>query len=561
MKTNRKMNKFKIFSIAFISATAVMQAQDIETAKKAIDAEQYEKAKTMLKSIVQSKPSDGKATFLLGNIYLKQNVEDSAKIFFQRGLSASDDARFNNIGLAQIDLDNGNIAAAQSKFDLVNKEIKKKQVEEYVYMARAFMSISKPNYKSALELLNKAKLVNPNDAQVQLALGDAYFGEKNQNDAYAAYRSAFQNDPTLLRAKMQLGVLLKYAKAYNEAVKGLNEVLAINANYGPAYRELAETHYLWGSNQPKTYTENIQKALGFYEKYMSLTDYSLSSRMRHADFLILAKDYKALELEANAMKKLDNVNPRILRYLGYSAYENGNPDAAITALSDYIGKGTNKIIAGDYYYLGLAKTSKSVGADGKVTDAALLTAGVADLKKALEMDIVMANGLNEIGKKYFTQKAYAVASQIFELAISNPDSRNFLEDNVYYGLSVYTENRGKDAKTIDAVSLNKADVAMDNVITASPTYQEAYLYKARINSSLEKDDVMAATYQKYLDMVLAKGTEEVTKNKAKVTESYNSIAAHFANTDKAKAIEYFNKTLALDPTNNYALTSLQSLKK
>lgn len=555
------MNKFKIFSIAFISATAVMQAQDIETAKKAIDAEQYEKAKTMLKSIVQSKPSDGKATFLLGNIYLKQNVEDSAKIFFQRGLSASDDARFNNIGLAQIDLDNGNIAAAQSKFDLVNKEIKKKQVEEYVYMARAFMSISKPNYKSALELLNKAKLVNPNDAQVQLALGDAYFGEKNQNDAYAAYRSAFQNDPTLLRAKMQLGVLLKYAKAYNEAVKGLNEVLAINTNYGPAYRELAETHYLWGSNQPKTYTENIQKALGFYEKYMSLTDYSLSSRMRHADFLILAKDYKALELEANAMKKLDNVNPRILRYLGYSAYENGNPDAAITALSDYIGKGTNKIIAGDYYYLGLAKTSKSVGADGKVTDAALLTAGVADLKKALEMDIVMANGLNEIGKKYFTQKAYAVASQIFELAISNPDSRNFLEDNVYYGLSVYTENRGKDVKTIDAVSLNKADVAMDNVITASPTYQEAYLYKARINSSLEKDDVMAATYQKYLDMVLAKGTEEVTKNKAKVTESYNSIAAHFANTDKAKAIEYFNKTLVLDPTNNYALTSLQSLKK
>jgi predicted Zn-dependent protease len=555
------MSKFKIFSIALLASAAVSQAQDLDQAKKAIDAEQYEKAKSMLKALVQSKPSDGKATFLLGTIYLKQNIEDSAKIFFQRGLSASDDARFNNIGLAQIDLDNGNISGAQSKFDLVNKEIKKKQVEEYVYMARAFMNISKPNYKSALELLNKAKLINPNDAQVQLALGDAFFGDKNQNDAYAAYRSAFQNDPTLLRAKMQLGVLLKYAKAYNEAVKGLNEVLAINTNYGPAYRELAETHYLWGSNQPKTYTENIQKALGFYEKYLSLTDYSLSSRMRHADFLILAKDYKALEIEANAMKKLDKVNPRILRYLGYSAYENGNPDAAITALSDYINKGTNKIIAGDYYYLGLAKTSKSVGADAKVADAALLTAGVADLKKALEMDIVMANGLNEIGKKYFTQKSYAVAAQIFELAISNPDSRNFLEDNVYYGLSVYTENRGKDAKTIDTVSLNKADVAMDNVITSSPTYQEAYLYKARINSSLDKDDVMAATYQKYLDMVLAKGDEEVTKNKTKVTESYNSIAAHFANTDKAKAIEYFNKTLALDPANNYAITSLQALKK
>ena len=71
---------------------------------------------------------------------------------------------------------------------------------------------------------------------------------------------------------------------------------------------------------------------------------------------------------------------------------------------------------------------------------------------------------------------------------------------------------------------------------------------------------MAATYQKYVDMVVAKGDEEVAKNKVKVMESYNSIAAHYANTDKAKAIENFNKTLALDPTNNYALTSLKSLQ-
>ena len=555
------MNKFKIFSIAFISATAVVQAQDIETAKKAIDAEQYEKAKSMLKNIIQSKPSDGKATFFLGTIYLKQNIEDSAKIYFQRGLSASDDTRFNNIGLAQIDLENGNISGAQSKFEAVNKEIKRKQVEEYVLMARAFMNISKPNYKSALELLNKAKLVNPNDAQVQLALGDAYFGEKNQNDAYAAYRSAYQNDPTLLRAKMQLGVLLKYAKAYSEAVKGLNEVLSLNPNYGPVHRELAETYYLWGSNQPKTYTENIQKALSFYENYMKLTDYSLSSRMRHADFLILAKDYKALEIEANEMKKLDKVNPRILRYLGYSAYENGNSDAAITALTDYISKGTNKIIAGDYYYLGLSKVSKSVGTEGKIVDANLLSSGIADLKKTLEMDIVMANALNEVGKKYFTLKSYNVASRIFELAITNPESRNFLEDNIYYGLSVYTDNRGKDEKTIDKVSLENANKAMDNVIIASPTYQEAYIYKARINSSLQKDDVMAINYQKYVDMIIEKGDEEITKNKSKITESYNSMAAFYANSDKVKAIEYFNKTLALDPSNNYALTSLKSLKK
>ncbi len=553
------MNKFKIFSIAFLTATAVGQAQDIDQAKKALDAEQYEKAKSLLKSIIQAKPDNGKAAFLLGNIYLKQSIEDSAKIFFQKGLVGSEGAKLNSIGLGQIDLENGNVSAAQSKFDLVMKDMKKKDVEEYVYIAQAYMSTSKPDFKSALTILNKAKLANPNDASIKLALGDAFYGDKNQNDAYASYRDAYAADNTLIRAKMQLGVLLKGAKAYGEAIKAFDEVMAINKGYGPVYRELAETYYLWANNKPSTYTENIKKALESYNEYMRLTDYSLTSRMRHADFLILAKDYVALEVEANEMKKLDKVNPRILRYLGYAAYENGNTDAAIAALNEYISKGT-KIIAGDYYYLGLAKIKKSVAEDGKTVDATLLAAGTLDLKKSVEQELTLANALNEIGKKYFGLKLYGVAANVFEAAIMNPTSKNFTEDNIYYGLCVYTANRGKDAKTIDKVALQNADKAMDTVIVATPTYPDAYLYKARINNSLGNDAIMAQTYQLYLDVLTAKGEEELTKAKAKITESYNNMASYYANTDKAKAKELLNKTLAIDPANNYALESIKILK-
>jgi len=207
-------------------------------------------------------------------------------------------------------------------------------------------------------VLEKAKLINPTDALIQLALGDAYYGDKNQNEAYAAYRNAFQADNTLIRAKMQLGVLLKGAKSFDLALKAYNEVIALSPNYGPVYRELAETYYKWGRNKPSKSDEYMKTAIGYYDKYMSLTDYSLNSRMRHADFLVLVKDYPALEAEAQKMAELDKVNPRIFRYLGFSAYENGNVDVAIKSLESFISNPTNKIIAKDYLYLGLSKIKK-----------------------------------------------------------------------------------------------------------------------------------------------------------------------------------------------------------
>jgi Tfp pilus assembly protein PilF len=554
------MKTFKIFSLLLL-ASASMNAQDVDQASKAIDAEQYEKAKSILKGILNTTPTNGKASFLLGNVYLRQSVEDSAKIYFQKGLAAKEGANLNNIGLGQIDLDNNNITEAKANFTLATATMKKKSIEEYIFIARAYMNASTPDYKAAIEVLNRAKAINPNDAQLQLALGDAFYGDKNQNEAYVAYRAAYGTDSSLIRAKMQSGVLLKGARAFNEAVKAYDEVIALNPNYGPVYRELAETYYLWANTDGKKYTENIQKSLGFYEKYMSLTDYSLSSRMRHADFLILAKDYKALEIEANKMKELDKVNPRILRYLGYAAFENGNIDAAITALTDFTTKSTNKIIARDYFYLAQAKTKKAQGPDGLIVDQAAFADVLSNYKKAIELDEKIANELNAIGKAYFTKKQYKEAASVFELAIATTTSKNFLEDNIYYGLCVYTENRNKKAEELDKEAMIKADKSLDVVIAATPSYLESYLYKARINNTLENDEVAQITYQKFIDLVVVKTPEEIAANKTKLIEAYNNIAAIYANTDKPKAVEYFTKTLELDPANKYALDSVKVLKQ
>lgn len=555
----KKMNKLKFFSVAFFASFTLVNAQDIDQAKKAIDAEQFEKAKTILKSLLQAKPSNGTASFLLGNVYMSQKELDSAKIYYQKGITGSDGAKLNYIGLGQLDLEAKNQTAAQSNFDIAIKDAKRKDATVPTYIARAYMNISKPDYKNAITILERAKIDSPQNADLLLALGDAYYLENKQNEAYSSYRSAFQIDPTMLRAKMQLGVLLKGAKSYDLAINSFNEVIAINPNYGPVYRELAETYYKWGRNKPSKAAENMQLAISNYDKYMSMTDYSLASRMRRADFLVLLKNWPELEKEANKMIELDKVNPRIYRYLAYSAFENGNVDVALKSLESFIANPNSKVIAKDYIYLAEIKFKKAIAADGLTMDPTLYASGLVDLKKALELEPLATEDLNDIGKKLFSKKFYKEAAPIFELGTKNTEDKNYVDDNIYYGLSVLYGNSKKDVKA-DPIELKNADAALDKVIVAAPSYQDAFLYKARINRLAENEEFIIKNYESYIAKLTEKGELANATHKTKIVESYNNLAASYANKDKAKAIEYFNKTLAIDPTNDYATKSLATLK-
>jgi tetratricopeptide (TPR) repeat protein len=212
-------------------------------------------------------------------------------------------------------------------------------------------------------------------------------------------------------------------------------------------------------------------------------------------------------------------------------------------------------------YLGNAKFKKGLSADGLSIDANLYNSGLSDIQKAIEIEPLIIEDLNEVGKKLFGLKLYKEAISVFEFGTRNPEDKNYIEDNIYYGLSIYYANNKKDV-TPDPVALQKADAAFGNVIAASPTYQDAYLYRGRTNSLMGNDEMTIKYYEEYVAKVSEKGAEEMAKptTTKKIIESYNTIAASFANTDKAKAIEYFNKTLVIDPANAYALDSIKKLK-
>lgn len=562
------MNKFKFFSVALLALGSSAFAQDIASAKKAIDAEQYEKAKSILKSIIKTTPENGRAAFLLGKVYLKQNAQDSAKIAFLNGLEAKEGGVFNYIGLGQIDLDKGNEQAAQFNFDQATAGMRKKDIEQFVYIGQAYTNSDKPNYKKAIEVLNKAKAININDAATLISLGDAYTGDKNQNEAYASYRNAFDADNTLVRAKMQQGVLLKNAKAFNEAKNALEEVAKANPSYGPVYRELAETYFGWSTFDKANSAEYKKKALENYEKYMSLTDYSLSSKLRRMDFLYVTKEFDALEKETEELKKLGNVDPKVLLFSGYIAYEKGNYQMAIADLEKYIATPNARPFARAFMYLGLSQqklafTPAANPNDKPVVDRAKFDASIENFKKAAEIDKTQLIELSDLGKSLFEKKMYVEAAAVCEVALLNTESKNKLYDNFFLGYSLYFNNYDKDAKDMSVEELQKADKAFENVATASPTTQDAHLYRARVNSLLTDPlaaEQMAKSYEEYTKVVTTKGPETVEKNKAKMVEAYNNLAKYFGKTDKVKASEFVTKALALDPADADALTLKNALK-
>jgi len=555
------MGKVIIYAIALLFSSFIGRAQEINQAKKAIDAEQYEKAKTILETITKLKPTDGYAKFLLGNVCLLEGDYPEAKKHFDVGISCSSKANFNYIGLGLLALDNGDIGAAESNFGLAIKNISRRDLEERIYIGKAYTYSDHPNYKKAVEILSNGRLIDPENTSLLLALGDAYKLNKKQNEAYDCYREAYRLDNTLLRAKMGLGTLIKNTHNFEVAVTSFAEVIALNPNYGPVYRELAETQYLWGVNDGASYDDHITKGLAYYEKYMSLTDYSLESRMRHADFLIMAKDYKALEGEANEMTKIDKVNPRIYRYLGYSAYYNTNYDTAISSLSSYVSNPSNKSIARDYYYIGAARMSKALTLSP--IDNQLIDDGVTDLKKYFEMSAAIASELPELAKKLYDKKQYAAAASVYEIAILNPETKSYLMDNFFFASSVYWSYNGiENLKPEQMEQLKKAEASLDTVIAASPSTQDAYLFKARIQVLLKNDVLVAKNYEDFIARVYKKDPKDLTTKamKAKLVEAFNNMAIIYATTDIAKAKESFNKTLSIDPANQFAIDSLKSLK-
>jgi len=602
-------------TLVLVLLCSAVFAQSLADAKKATDAEQYQKAKNILKNLIKSKPADAENYFYLGNVYLKTDNVDSAKLVFNQGVAADKEYALNYVGLGSIDLAHNDKVAAKANFEKAQSLVKKKDDGPALYTGKAYTlaaskiledrtkkadaakALAAPYYEAAISYLQStsnlkaAVVINPKDAEVFVAIGDAYRDRNTGNDAgsaYSNYQSAIDLDKTLVRANLELAIIQKRAFAWNDAVKSFNNIIQTNKDYAPAYRELAETYLLWARAEPaKDYDAHVKAALQNYDTYMSLTDKSLESRIRHADFLVWAKEWKLLQTEAAEMSKIPGANEKVLRYQGFAAFQNKDYPTAEKALDQWITKADpTRVIAEDYLYRGQSRVNIGIGPP---VDNVKIVQGLADLKTALPMDTTQlganAATVDEVGKALQAAKLYDLAADAFQIATVNPGLQARIYDYIFIGTNNWTyyqikysrdttENRLVGGKPY----LQKADDAFATVIKLYPAgYPDAFYWRAKIAKEMEPDQKnlkggFVPLMENFITTVSAKADQTagekahlldatksialfITPKPASLNEAMNprdqaKIDALLIVIDKADA--QWKKVQALDPNDAYA---------
>lgn len=550
----KEINTRIFITISLIFTFASAFAQTTADAKKAIDAEQYQKAKTLLHQLIIKEPGKDENYFLLGWVYLQEDYPDSAKIMFTNGISADKKSALNYVGLGAVAKLDNDQTEARANFDQATK-LAGKNDEPYIYISKAYLMKPAPSADQALAVLNNAVKWGKNDPEYFIAIGDAYHAKLDNTKAFENYSLAQSLDPKAAYVDVAIGSLWEQADYYEGATKSLNDAIAIDPNYGPAYRELAETDLSLAKSDPKLASSKVKEGANYYKKFLDLTDRSPESQMRYADFLIEAGEYKTLEQVADDLAKSSKSNLRIYRYLGYAAYENKDYEAGLVAITKFMKEAAPKrIIPRDYIYLGhlQIKTNRD-------------SIGILNLEKAADLDSTKSDLYSEIASIYYAKQKYKQAGDAFKNYIEK-SHKGRLNDYFREGMSYYFcysnqyYNSSGPATKADSMLLTLADSAFSYVQqkTASKPVADVFLYRARVKDLEETDrnNMKALAKPFYEEYITLKGSTPPTEERIKknLAESYAYLGAYneLIAKDHGLAIENYNKAKDIYPDNTQA---------
>lgn len=572
----KKPMKHLVYTAAFAFSAVAGFSQTLQELITKTDNENFEVAASGFRSLIAKDPSKGEYYFYYGENFFKRGDEDSANVFYAKGVEVNATNPLNYVGLGKVLLSQEKVAEAKTQFFKAITLGANKNAEVLRRISEAWLVTGTKNADEAMGLANSAIKIEPKNPENYILLGDAQL-EKNPGDGSApikSYQMASTLNPKSTKGILREGKLYQRGRNYQLALDYYKKAMGIDPTYAPAYREIAELYTLAG--QPAKSIEN-------WKKYLELNN-SDYARYRFMSALFANKQYSEAVKEYEGLKKANFENVYLERLAAYSYAEMGNKldTAAYTKGLKAIEKFFNtagpgfKYIANDYKYKGILLSR--IGKD---------SLGTIQMEKAIALDSSAS------GEIYGTLANIAAKNKKYDKVIyytekkarGNYDNLNvndcFDLGKAYYfsGIAKQKEvNEQRDAlakkkKPTDTPELNakeqealsnfaQADSAFKRLTELNGTWPWGYTWRGRANALIDPkvtSDSTKVYYEKVLQLV--KPEERTTSYKANVIEAHEYLGYYYVTKkDDAKAKEQWTIVKELDPGNAKAENYLNPKK-
>ena len=532
-----------VFLLMALFSSIFVSSQNIEGAKNFIYYERWISAEKTLKEIIAKEDVSPDAYYWLGEVYMNNKDYKDAKNIFQNGIKMAAEKGYSfakspliYIGMAHWKLSQGLKEEALGEMKNILDASKDKNAAALLAAAKANIENENGNIKQAIDWLKIAIKKEKDNPEIYAAMGDAYRKFSDGSNAYKFYREALNIRPTFAEAHHKMGEIFKTQKSPDEFIKEFTEALKADPKYSPSMYELYYYYF---------YKGDFRLAKEYLDHYILNSDPSIQNEYRKADLFYVTKNYPEAINTAKAVitKEGDNAKPRIYKMLAYCYNELGDSVSALQSISDYFkfAKEGDYVTKDFELRANLLEKNEFQGKAVAWYEKALTRADKEGQKEKY---------MRKIAKLLKATKDYENESKWRERIYTEVKSSNNV-DLFNWGLSLYFSGNYKRADSVFGLYAEKY-----------PKQLYGYLWRARCNVAIDTSMELGLAvphYEKFIEVAKA----DSIANRKTLIAAYSYLGAYEANIHKdyVKALDYFERVLGIDQTNENALRVSEVLKK